>query len=36
MKCGAVEGRRRSFGPIVWKIKKYYNGFRKTGISYIQ
>jgi hypothetical protein len=24
LKCGAGEGWRRSFGPIMWEMKKYY------------
>jgi len=24
LKCGAGEGWRRSVGPIMWEIKKYY------------
>jgi len=28
MKCGALEGRRQSFGPIVWLMKKCYVGVK--------
>jgi len=36
LKCGPGEGRRRSFRPIVWKVKKYYKAWRMKGISYIK
>jgi len=29
MKCGALEGRRRSFGPILWLMKKCYVGVKE-------
>jgi hypothetical protein len=35
-KCGAAEGRRRSVGPIVWEMKKYYLQARSRGISYMK
>jgi hypothetical protein len=36
LKCGAGEGWRRSVGPIVWEMKKYYIESRRTGMSYKQ
>jgi hypothetical protein len=36
LKCGAREEWRRSVGPIVLEMKKYYTESRRTGISYIQ
>jgi hypothetical protein len=36
LKCGAGEGWRRSVGPIVWEMKKYYRESRRRGISYVQ
>jgi len=29
LKCHFGEGRRKSVGPIVWKIKKYYKEFEE-------
>ena len=29
LKCGAGEGWRRSVGPIVWAMKRYYKEFRR-------
>jgi hypothetical protein len=34
--CGAGEEWRRSVGPIVREMKKYYTELRRRGISYIQ
>jgi hypothetical protein len=36
MKCGAGEGRRRSVGPIVSEMKKYYLESSSRGISYMK
>jgi predicted solute-binding protein len=36
LKCGAEEGCRRSVGPIVREMKKYYIESRRRGISYKQ
>jgi hypothetical protein len=36
LKCGAGEGWRRSVGPIILEIKKYYIESRRRGISNIQ
>jgi hypothetical protein len=36
LKCGEVEGWRRSVGPIMWEIKKYYLESRSRGISYMK
>jgi hypothetical protein len=33
-KCGAGEGWRRSVGPIVWEMNKYYKKWRRRGICY--
>jgi hypothetical protein len=35
LRCGAREEWRRSVGPIVWAMKKYYIESRRRGISYI-
>jgi hypothetical protein len=34
LKCGSREEWRRSFGPSVWKITKYYIESRRRGVSY--
>ena len=36
MKCGAGIGSRRSVGPIVWKMRRYYIESRRREKSYIQ
>jgi len=36
LKCGAGEGWRRSFGPIVREMKKCYMELKREGMSYIQ
>jgi hypothetical protein len=36
LKCGAGEGWRRSAGPIMCEMKKYYIESRQRGIWYIQ
>jgi hypothetical protein len=36
LKCGAGEGWRRSVGPIMWKMKKYYLESRSREISYMK
>jgi hypothetical protein len=36
LKCGAGEEWRRSVGPIMQGIKKYYIQSRRRGISYTQ
>jgi hypothetical protein len=36
LKCGAGEGWRRSFGPTMWEMKKYYLESRSRGISYMK
>jgi len=36
LKCGAGEGWRRSVGPIMWEMKKYYCESRSRGISYMK
>jgi len=36
LKCGAGEGWRRSFEPIVWEMKKCYLQSMRRGISYMQ
>jgi hypothetical protein len=35
-KCGAGEGWRKSVGPIMGEIKKYYLESRSRGISYMK
>jgi hypothetical protein len=35
-KCGAGEGWRRSVGPIICEMKKYYLQSRSRGISYMK
>jgi len=34
LKCGAGEGWRRSVGPIVWKMKKYYKSRWGKNFTY--
>jgi hypothetical protein len=34
LKCGTGEGCMRSFGPIVWKIKKHYIESRTELLIY--
>jgi hypothetical protein len=36
LKCGAEEGWRRLFGPIMCEIKKYYLESRSRGIFYMK
>jgi hypothetical protein len=36
MKCGVGIGWRRSVGPIVWKMRKYYIESRRRGVAYVQ
>jgi hypothetical protein len=36
LKCDAGEGWRRSVGPLLGEMKKYYTESRRRGISYIQ
>jgi hypothetical protein len=36
LKRGAGEGWRRSVGPIMWEMKKYYLQSRSRGISYMK
>jgi hypothetical protein len=36
LKYGNGKGRRRSVGPIVWKMEKYYKTKMDKGISYMQ
>jgi hypothetical protein len=36
LKYSAGEEYRRSVGPMVWEMKKYYTVLRRIGISYLQ
>ena len=36
LKCGVVERWRRSVGPIMWEMKKYYLESMSRGISYMK
>ena len=36
LRCGAGEGWKRSVGPIMWEMKKYYWESRSRGISYMK
>jgi hypothetical protein len=36
LRCGAGEGWRRSFGPVVRKMKKYYVMSKKRIIAYMR
>jgi hypothetical protein len=36
LKCGAGEGWRRSVGPIMCEMKKYYLELSSRGISYMK
>jgi hypothetical protein len=36
LKFGAGEGWRRTFGPSMWEMKKYYLVSRSRGISYMK
>jgi hypothetical protein len=35
LKCGAREGWKRSVGPIMWEMKKYYLESMSRRISYM-